>query len=166
MPVVVDPNAPDTWRDKFKANKTIIVGNSISAAYAAALAFIVWGNSPDWYDNLVYTFSWIGLTGIVFATMFIGVAWAVFLYKADDMVKAGTEGREKLADMSRKMREQGAFRKWLGRALSAAQIVFLYMLGWTAIGAIYLVCTLLCMFFVHGIQSKVKEIMMAKLSAA
>lgn len=166
MPVVVDPNAPDTWRDKFKANKTAIIANSISAVYAAALAFIVWGNSPGWYDNLVYTISWIGLTLVFLATLFIGIAWGVFLYKADDMAKAGAEGRDKLVEMGRSMRNQSTFRKWLGRTLSAVQIVLLYMLGWTAIGAIYLVLTLLCAFFIHGIQSKVKDILMSKLSAA
>lgn len=163
MSVVVDPNAPDTMGDRARAVWKNWHIHLYSAIYAALLGIVAWGAEP-WFVNIVYTLSWIGLAFIFLATLFMGLAWGVFAVKGEEIASQGSaESRRSLSNMSKHLRPRASM--WVSRLLTAIQVVLLYYVGFTAIGVMYLILSLLSMMFIWGLRTKCKELMMFKLSA-
>lgn len=164
MPVVVDPNAAPTFKEKITgaySNSKALIANAVAVGM---LAYVVHG-APDWFANIVHTLVWLYVPVLLLVVTIFLVLSIIISTNKDAMIKnTEPKSRELSQQMSKFSKEiQPKRTAWLSHLFTVAEVVLVYMAGWTVAGAIILILSLIFLMLRKGLRTQIKDIAMAKL---
>jgi hypothetical protein len=137
-------------------NKTWIKAQAASVVMTGMLGAVVLG-APSWFSNLTYTLCWLFMLFLLFATTVLGIIWGWLLVKGGKLIAPeNAEVYTSIEDLA----DAFKFRKrhYFGWALTAVQIILLYMAGFSGLGATYLIVSILVVVFAGKVVTTVREI--------
>lgn len=165
MPVVVDPNAPETFKEKILGLYTSCKTVLINSVFLGALVYVVSG-APSWFSSLTHTFVWIYIPILALCVAVFLVLSLIISMNKEDMIKATDEKARELSRSLNKLTNslKPKATTWINHVFTSAEVVLLYMAGWTVAGAFVLILSLIFLLLRKSIRNQVQEVAMAKLS--
>jgi beta-lactamase regulating signal transducer with metallopeptidase domain len=165
MSVVVDPNAPDTFKERAgKAYKTYNV-LALNIAFVGMLVAVAYG-APEWFANITHTLVWLYVPLLILCVVIFFVITVVMSMNKEAMIANKDDKARELSKSMSNMAKTLKPKPVLGtinHVLTVAEVVLLYMVGWTVAGAFVLILSLMFLLFKRTLRKQVADLAMAKL---